>query len=270
MTKKEIFDNRLKYSIPDVPSTALWCDAMFEWLFGRAKDMEYTNFLMEEIRLQTALTVLLDDTITPFNNAKFSLQLFQEIEELYPAMQEDLNALLLADPAAKSRVEIIAAYPGFYAVVMYRIAHLLWKAEAVVLARLIAEYVHSRTGIDIHPAAEIGKRFVIDHGTGVVIGETTVIGHDVKIYQGVTLGAASVSKEKSGHKRHPSLGNHVVVYANATILGGETRIGDHAVIGGNVWLTRSVPSYSLVYHKSEIVIKSSHDEALPEPLNFVI
>lgn len=259
MRKKEIFNNRLKHRIPDIQGAARWCYEVYEWLFGRAVGWSYEEFLREEVRLVSELSNLLSDTIDTLNAKELSQRIFQEIPSLYPAMQEDLNALLMADPAAKSRVEIIAAYPGFYAVVMHRIAHLLWKAEVTVLARLMAEYVHSRTGIDIHPGAEIGARFMIDHGTGVVIGETTVIGNDVKVYQGVTLGAVSVSKDESDSKRHPTIGNHVVIYANATILGGNTTIGDHAIIGGNVWLTQSVPPHSLVYHKSEMAIKKTLD-----------
>lgn len=270
MIKKEIFDSRVKHRIPDTVRMARWGDAMFGWFFGNADPLEYGEFIKEERRLQSELGTIICEVASEEKAMAITNEFFKDIESLYPVMEGDLNSLLLADPAAKSRVEIIAAYPGFYAVVMYRIAHRLWKTGAILLARLLAEYVHSRTGIDIHPAAVIGERFVIDHGTGVVIGETTIIGHDVKIYQGVTLGAVSVSKGESGIKRHPSIGNHVVIYANATILGGETMIGDYAVIGGNVWITRSVPAESLVYHKSEMVIKSSDKDELPEPINFVI
>lgn len=288
MIKKDIFTNRLKYPTPDVLNTENWCHEVFDWLFGRAEGLEFEGFLKEELRLQSQLTSLINDSQACYDTdlstdqkdnkggrqqldaATLSRHIFQQIEDLYPGFQADLESLYAADPAAKSRVEIIAAYPGFYAVVLHRIAHLLWKSGATLVARLMAEFVHSRTGIDIHPGAEIGARFVIDHGTGVVIGETTVIGDDVKVYQGVTLGALSVRKEESNMKRHPTIGNQVVIYANATILGGETHVGDQAVIGGNVWLTQSVPANSLVYHKSELVIKSSKEEELPEPINFVI
>lgn len=270
MIKKEIFDNRVKHRTPDTVRMAKWGDALFAWFFGNADLLEYGEFIKEERRLQTELGTIIREVASQEKAKTVASAFFKDIEELYPLMKGDLEAMLLADPAAKSRVEIIAAYPGFYAVVMCRIAHRLWNASARLLARLLAEYVHSRTGIDIHPAAQIGERFVIDHGTGVVIGETTKIGHDVKIYQGVTLGAVSVSKAESGVKRHPTIGNQVVIYANATILGGDTVIGDGAVIGGNVWITRSVPADSLVYHKSEIVIKSSEKDELPEPINFVI
>ena len=137
-----------------------------------------------------------------------------------------------------------------------------------MLSRRLSEHVHSRTGIDIHPAAQIGTPFAIDHGTGIVIGATAVIGCHVKLYQGVTLGAIQVAKEPKYTKRHPTIEDHVVIYANATILGGATVIGHHSVLGGNVWVTRSVAPYSLVYHKNEVLIKDIGTEN--EPINFII
>ena len=150
--------------------------------------------------------------------------------------------------------EIILCYPGFYAILVYRIAHLLYTLSIPFLPRMISEVAHSRTGIDIHPGAKIGARFCIDHGPGVVIGETARIGDRVKIYQGVTIGAKSFATDKDGRlireiKRHPDIGNGCVIYANATILGGDTVIGDNSIIGGNVWLTHSVPNDSRVYYK---------------------
>jgi len=163
----------------------------------------------------------------------------------------------------------MAAYPGFYATAVHRLSHWLTLQKVPVLPRLFSEYAHSKTGIDIHPGATIGESFSIDHGTGVVIGETTVIGKNVKIYQGVTLGALSVNKELATQKRHPTIEDNVVIYSGATILGGETIIGRDSIIGGNVWLTNSVPSNSVVYHKSEIGVK----DILPSnnsATNFVI
>ena len=187
---------------------------------------------------------------------------------MYQQLQHDLKTILAFDPAAKSRNEVLTAYPGFFAMTVHRIAYVLWKKEAFILSRLIAEYAHSKTGIDIHPAATIGESFFIDHGTGIVIGETAVIGKNVKIYQGVTLGALTVSKHKASEKRHPTIEDDVVIYANATILGGSTTIGKGAVIGGNVWITNSIPAKSLVFHKSEIVIKNI--QSFPEAMNFSI
>ena len=166
------------------------------------------------------------------------------------AVQLDAEALLAADPAAESLDAIILAYPGAYAVAAYRIAHWLHGAGVPLFPRLIAEYAHRVTGIDINPAAVIGKGFFVDHGTGVVIGETAVIGDNVKLYQGVTLGAARVKRSERHTKRHPTIEDNVVIYAHATILGGETVIGHDSVIGGNVWLTTSVPAYSRVMYNS--------------------
>jgi serine O-acetyltransferase len=187
------------------------------------------------------------------NDARFVTErLFEAIPEIYEKIDEDVTAMYEGDPAAKSRSEVIRTYPGFYAIAAYRIAHELYRLGVQEIPRIITEHAHSKTGIDIHPGAKIGQHFCIDHGTGVVIGETAVIGDHVKIYQGVTLGALSVSKEDAEKKRHPTLEDHVVVYAGATILGGETIIGSHSVIGGNVWLTSSVPAYSKIYYQSKM------------------
>ncbi len=163
-------------------------------------------------------------------------------------LDKDIEAIYEGDPAAKSKNEIILAYPGFHAIACYRIAHFLLNERVTLIPRIITEYAHSTTGIDIHPGAEIGEYFCIDHGTGVVIGETTVIGNHVKIYQGVTLGALSIpDRTECPKQRHPTIGNNVVVYAQAIILGGDTHIGDHSVVGGNVWITKSIPPHSKVY-----------------------
>ncbi|MCX6267880.1 MAG: serine acetyltransferase [Bacteroidetes bacterium] len=193
---------------------------------------------------------------------------FTRLPVVHRLLKSDLETMYNSDPAAKSVHEVLLAYPGFYAISIYRIAHELWLYKVTVIPRLLTEHAHFKTGIDIHPAAMIGERFLIDHGTGVVIGETCNIGTDVKIYQGVTLGALSVSRDHAATKRHPTIGDRVVVYANATILGGNTLIGPDSVIGGNVWITQSIPSNSLVFHKSEIVIKNNTN--FPEPLNFII
>ena len=168
----------------------------------------------------------------------------------------DVEALYEGDPAASCREEVMISYPGFRAISIYRIAHELYLLKAPLIPRIMTEYAHERTGIDIHPGATIGEYFFIDHGTGIVVGETTVIGDHVKLYQGVTLGAKSFELDEHGNpvkniKRHPDIGNHVVIYANATILGGDTVIGDHCVIGGNTWLTRSVEAGSVVTYRED-------------------
>ena len=168
------------------------------------------------------------------------------LTEVRERLVEDAEAFCQRDPAATGVDEVVLAYPGFRAIASYRVAHVLRRLGVPLVPRLITETAHRQTGVDIHPGAEIGRRFVIDHGTGVVVGETCVIGNGVTLYQGVTLGAVAVEKELARQKRHPTLEDHVVVYANATILGGQTVIGHDSVIGGNAWLTHSVPPYSQV------------------------
>ncbi len=173
--------------------------------------------------------------------------LLEKIPEVLALLQTDLVAAYEGDPAAKSTDEVILSYPAFKAISAYRIAHCLYVRKVPMIPRLITEYAHEQTGIDIHPGAQIGPYFFIDHGTGVVIGETTVIGEHVKLYQHVTLGAKSFAASPDGTlvkgiKRHPNIGNNVIIYAGATLLGGDTVIGDNCVIGGNVWLTHSVPA----------------------------
>ncbi|MBW2326143.1 MAG: serine acetyltransferase, partial [Deltaproteobacteria bacterium] len=176
---------------------------------------------------------------------KIALNLLESIPLLRKILATDVRAVYEGDPAAKSHDEIIFSYPGIFAVTVYRVAHKLFELQVPLLPRIMTEHAHSLTGIDIHPGADIGESFVIDHGTGVVIGETTVIGKNVRIYQGVTLGALSLPKDAGkrlrGKKRHPTIEDDVIVYSGATILGGNTTIGARSVIGGNVWITESVP-----------------------------
>ena len=168
---------------------------------------------------------------------------------------KDVEALYEGDPAANSREEVMICYPGFYAISIYRLAHELELLKTPLIPRIMTEFAHEKTGIDIHPGATVGEYFFIDHGTGIVVGETTTIGDHVKLYQGVTLGARSFELDENGNpvkkiKRHPDIGSHVVIYANATILGGDTVIGDGCIIGGNTWLTHSVPAGTIVSYNS--------------------
>ncbi len=199
-------------------------------------------------------------------------QLAQAMMERLPVIHrlllDDAEAIASGDPAAQSIEEVIRTYPGFRAVAIYRLAHELYKLRVPLLPRVLSEQAHAATGIDIHPGAQIGTHFCIDHGTGLVIGETCVIGDHVKVYQGVTLGALSVDKAMANIKRHPTIEHHVVIYAGATILGGNTVVGAYSVIGGNVWLTESVPPYSRVYHRPQIHVRQYEDPA--EVLNFSI
>lgn len=242
---------------------------LFQFLFVQAGegDVERTTKRYEQLKNNFAslLSELVhDNEIVKDHVSRF----FSNLPNTYKALLEDADAILASDPAARNLSEVIVAYPGFYATVIYRLSHCIWKLGVTILPRLFCEYAHSKTGIDIHPGAHIGRGFAIDHGTGVVIGETTVIGNNVKIYQGVTLGALNVLKENACTKRHPTIEDGVILYSGATILGGETVIGRGSIIGGNVWLTYSVPPNSVVYHKSEIKVRDK--EPFPEPLNFVI
>jgi serine O-acetyltransferase len=176
----------------------------------------------------------------------------EKLPELYTWLKQDADAIFQADPAARNVDEVILTYPGFYAIAIYRVAHALLQLSFPLLPRLLTELAHQRTGVDIHPGATIGRRFVIDHGTGVVIGETTVIGDGVNIYQGVTLGALQVQKGLVDKKRHPTLEDNVVVYANATILGGSTVVGRGSIIAGNAFITQSIPPNSVVTRRGEV------------------
>lgn len=182
---------------------------------------------------------------------------FEAIPEVYAMLLQDIEAMYKGDPAAISSDEVIRSYPGFYAIAAYRFAHQLATTGVEIIPRMITEHAHNITGIDIHPNAKIGRHFCIDHGTGIVIGETTEIGDHVKIYQGVTLGALSVRKEDAKTKRHPSIGDRVVIYSGATILGGNTEIGHDSVIGGNVWITQSIPAHSKVHYVNKVVSGST-------------
>jgi len=198
---------------------------------------------------------------------EYSNIFFNSIPKVHALLIDDAIAICNGDPASSSKDEVILAYPGFMAISIYRLAHELYKLNIPLLPRIFTEYAHQISGIDIHPGAKIGKSFFIDHGTGIVIGETTIIGNNVKIYQGVTLGAHSVGKQMANTKRHPTIEDNSIIYSNAVILGGKTIIGKGATIGGNVWLTRSVPANAVVFHTSEISFK---DGSIEESNNYII
>ena len=191
-----------------------------------------------------------------------------QIPEVHDMLWDDAQAIYEGDPAAESLDEVILAYPGFIAILIYRLAHELYKLSVPIIPRILTEYAHEITGIDIHPGAEIGSHFFIDHGTGIVIGETTQIGKNVKIYQGVTLGALSVDKSMVKTKRHPTIEDDVILYSQAVILGGNTVIGKSSIIGGNSWITQSVPQNSVVYSKIEVKVRSN--ENYFDTIEFVI
>ena len=246
-------------TVPPNEEIATWVYDLICLLFPEKSDVNLSSPKEVEIRfadLKADLRNLLDATsgCVGDSNKEKANSFFSNLPELYRILNTDIEALLSGDPAARTRFEIIRAYPGFYAISFYRIAHALFDLNIPLLPRNITEYAHSKTGIDIHPAADIGEYFFIDHGTGIVIGETTIIGDHVKLYQGVTLGALSVDKSMASVKRHPTVEDHVIIYSGATILGGETIIGHNSIIGGNVWLTKSIPSCSTVYHRPDIEV----------------
>jgi len=246
-------------------------DIVFRFLF-QLEDRKYHSVDAIQIRLTELRTEFNGILFNILNDQEKVHKICKDFEdafpEIYDALLEDAQCILDNDPAATCLEEIFIAYPGFYAIAVYRFAHQLHNQGVTLLPRIWTEYAHSKTGIDIHPAAQIGIPFFIDHGTGIVIGETTVIGNNVKIYQGVTLGALSVSKDESNKIRHPHIEDHVVIYSNATILGGNTHIGHHSVIGGNVWLTNSVEPHSLVFHEALIKIKDKNFKE--NPIHFTI
>lgn len=225
-------------------------------------DWDRLKLLLKEILipLQDKIKNNMDDIIRDY---------FDQIPEIYDKLLKDALAIHDFDPASYSVDEIIVSYPGFQAIMIYRLTHPLYEKGIPILPRLMSEYAHMQTGIDINPGAKIGNSFFIDHGTGIVIGETTVIGNFVKIYQGVTLGALNVKKEEAKTKRHPTIEDNVIVYSGTTILGGNTVIGHDCVVGGNVWLTKSIEPYSVVHNLSEIRVRSGNKKN-SNVINFII
>jgi len=255
---------------PDKQIAEDFIDDVFFFLFGSHERKSGEEKLVQQYEsLKSTFSALLFELIKDEQQVKEqTCHLFAAIPEIYKSLLLDAEAIVKFDPAAQSIEEVLIAYPGFYATAIYRIAHQLHVQGIKMLPRLLTEYAHSKTGIDIHPGAKIGESFFIDHGTGIVIGETSIIGNNVKVYQGVTLGALNVAKAAASTKRHPTIEDNVIIYSGATILGGETIIGNDCIIGGNVWLTYSVPPFSVVYHKSEIQVRDKNPPV--EALTFVI
>ena len=254
------------YTIPDKKDVEKTIKSIFRLLFPATNsysDSEIENCLDHSQILLLGLLIGLTEKKEEVAN-----HFFENLETIKKTLLKDAGFILESDPAATQLIEVIAIYPGFFAIFCYRIANSLAKLSVPLLPRMITEYSHKVTGIDIHPLAEIGCPFSIDHGTGIVIGETTIIGNNVKLYQGVTLGALSVDKSKALKKRHPTIEDNVILYSGCTILGGETVVGRNSVIGGNVWLTESIAPFSVVYHKSEIVVRNQN--GFQEPINFII
>jgi serine O-acetyltransferase len=223
----------------------------------------------EQLKLALKELIIPFNTIREIDENQIVNDFFNLLPDIYQQLIDDATAIHEFDPASYSLEEVILAYPGFQAIMTYRLSHPLYMFGIPVLPRLFSEYAHTTTGIDIHPGAKIGKSFFIDHGTGIVIGETTEIGDNVKIYQGVTLGALNVRKSEAQIKRHPTIENNVIIYSGTTILGGNTVIGHDSVIGGNVWLTKSLEPYSIVYNISEIKVRKGNEKVKQE-INYII
>lgn len=265
---KEIIDGLLaemdaqssKLNIKKVPEISLeeisellilFKKALFPGVFHRMEQTEIKSFL-ETTLYQLKFKLLKSIRFYGHSNEKadkITQHILQKLPDLKRTLSQDIQAIFDGDPAAKGQEEVIIAYPSFEAITVYRIAHELCKQHCELLARTCSGIAHRNTGIDIHPKAIIGNSFCIDHGTGIVIGETAIIGNHVKMYQGVTIGALSVSKSQKDKKRHPTIEDKVTIYAGATILGGGTIIGENSIIGGNVWLTKSVDKNSKVMNK---------------------
>lgn len=258
-------------SFPDKEMAEDFIDLLFNFLFlpKTIRHKQPDDLEKEFESLKSHFSSLVYDVLFDGEKAQnVTDNFFEDIPALYERMIKDAEAILQFDPAARSVEEVLVAYPGFYATAVYRLSHQLWQQNVKILPRIFTEYAHGKTGIDIHPGASIGDSFFIDHGTGIVIGETAIIKNNVKIYQGVTLGALNVKKEEAATKRHPTIEDNVTIYSSATILGGDTVIGHDSIIGGNVWLTYSVQPHSVVYHKSEVKVRENN--LFPEPLNFMI
>ncbi|THH39936.1 serine O-acetyltransferase EpsC [Neolewinella litorea] len=243
--------------VTKLPSPRLiedWLDGLLQFLFPELSTLRFAteqsfrlHYLTNDLKFFSILDAMSGELPDGPDAVRSAFE--QQLPGIRAALIEDAEAILAGDPAAVSRVEVITTYPGFYTLAVYRIAHAVHQLGVGLLGRMLSEIAHGKTGIEIHPGAQIGRRFCIDHGTGIVIGETVIIGNDVKMYQGVTLGALSVQKEMARTKRHPTIENGVVIYAGATILGGDTVIGANSIIGGNTWIVKSVPADSRIYYR---------------------
>jgi len=248
----------LRKNIPQQKTVIQFAQKVKEYLFPILNDLqtfkEEQTIMLRTIEKELQSIVKDICSYCPCNTDFVTSQFIESLPEIREKLIEDAKAILQTDPSAYSMEEVFIAYPGFAAILAYRIAHKLYTLKLSIVPRIITEWAHSKTGIDINPGAQIDTPCIIDHGTGIVIGETTVIGKNVRIYQGVTLGALAVDKATTG-KRHPTIEDNVILYANSTILGGETVIGHDSIIGGNCFITQSVPPQSLARHEANITVR---------------
>ena len=250
----------LSHILPSKDDVCRFTDELTRYLFHVTNHVD--DFLLHHYEQQQKMQEKLLALIKSVDNAllldhnTIVFEYFCGLEAIKDQLLEDAQLIMDFDPAASSIEEVILSYPGFSAITVHRLANALYQARVPLIPRMMSEWAHSKTGIDINPGAHIGCPFFIDHGTGVVIGETAVIGNNVKIYQGVTLGALAVRKEDAKSKRHPTIEDNVIIYAGSTIL------------GGNTWITKSIPPFSVVYHKNQTVVNDRRD--FEEPINFII
>ena len=245
-------------AVDELPSPRLaeeWLEGVLQFLFPEFSSLRFASeralrlhYQTNDLKLFTILDTLSGRLAQPPMAIRDAFE--AALPGIFALLDEDAEAILAGDPAARDRAEVVSTYPGFYALAVHRLAHQLCKLGVPLLPRMLSEIAHRQTGIEIHPGARIGRRFCIDHGTGIVIGETVIIGDDVKMYQGVTLGALSVRKDMARTKRHPTIEDGVVIYAGATILGGDTIIGKGSIIGGNTWIVKSVDPDSRIYYRA--------------------
>ncbi|MDC0584169.1 serine O-acetyltransferase [Bacteroidales bacterium] len=265
-----LFDQRKSFreDVPSIIKSQAFIDNLINFLFpikaDRTCECQQITLNLQQLQIDLKnILHLIEDSLEQDVNT-ITNNFFEEIPAIYKSLINDAKAFIDFDPAAKSMESVIAYYPGYYAISVYRLANVLYKLNVPFVPRIISEHAHSKTGIDLHPGATIGEHFLIDHGTGIVIGETCVIGNNVKIYQGVTLGALYVTKGLSGKKRHPTIQDNVIIYGGSTILGGNTVIGKNTIVGGNVWITKSVPVNSIVYHESKTRVRDSNEKWEPD------
>ena len=258
--------------VPSMIDTHQFVDDILVLLFpikgNRILNKREIEIRLDRMKLRLKELLIPLEKIISDSPENISNEFFKQLPGVYNSLLEDADEFMKSDPAAKCVEEVILCYPGYSCIVVHRLAHVLYLLGVPVLPRVMSEYLHGLTGIDIHPGARIGRNFFIDHGTGIVIGETAEVGNNVKIYQGVTLGALYVEKKLSDTKRHPTIEDNVIIYSGTTILGGSTVIGHDTIIGGNVWLTESVIPNSVVYRQHKVIIRDN--KSFNEPINFTI
>ncbi|MEL7122553.1 MAG: serine O-acetyltransferase [Bacteroidota bacterium] len=260
-------DHKAGREIPSPSQICGWLNELMGILFPEFSNRKYASHREFTLHLKSNQQKLFDILLTlqdqlPQSADEIEQQYIDQLPIIREQLLKDANAILAGDPAAVSKMEVIRTYPGFFAIAVFRLAHEFYQLGVPLIPRILTEHAHGKTGIDIHPGATIGENFCIDHGTGVVIGETVNIGDNVKLYQGVTLGALSVKKEMAKTKRHPTIEDRVIIYSGATILGGDTIIGHDSIIGGNVWITKSVQPHCRIYYTGYVTQKHQDAKAM--------